>query len=727
MKRYLLASIGCILYYTAISQCPISETNTNGSSLTGQFGQSFEPQCSGRVTSISFDALAASIPLVGTLEIFEGDGTGGTSIYSQSLSLAVAIGTNTINLDEPPEVLIKNTYTFELTLSVSVTIAKSSLNPYADGQMYLSGTAVSTDDLVFGVTMNEVYPAGVSTNLALWLKADANTNTTTNEAAVTSWNDVSSNENNYTGSGSNSVYNDSFVPERSSITFDANSAVLSTTDVTYTDATLYVVVNHSDNPGSNDFFGNIGSEQNLIRFEQTSNSNRYGYTVSSGTDYQSTLTSSHGSAKILTLETDNTASTMNIQDIINGTRRSNDFNVGATNRSLSIQDIGGFGDVAEIILYGGGTSSSGDRQKIESYLAIKYGLEYDMNLLASDNTVIWDRTANSAYSNNVSAIGRDDDGSVLIKKSISSASDAMVTMENTDVFSTDLSYIAWGHNNEAVHTPNNVDVDGTIIDTRLSRVWQVSETGTVGNVDVSIDLTDVPGAKTATDLRLLIDRDGDGFADNDVVPLTGSMAGNTFTVSDVDFQNGDRFTVGSTNSSQTPLPIQLVAFDASNNYGTVILTWKTASETNNNFFTLEKSYDGVNWKAFATIAGAGYSNQLLSYQHVDYLPHAPGTFYRLKQTDFDGQFEYFETKWVAVETQPLEVFPNPLTSELNVGNVPMGSIIILRSLNGQELFTSKMSDQFLNAVDVAMVPKGVYILEVFNNNRRLNSFRLVKK
>ncbi len=714
--------------FCVVAQCPISETTNDANNLTGLFGQSFEPQCTSRIQSISFDALAASVPLVGTLEIFEGEGVGGTAVYSQPLSLSVAIGTNTITLDEPFEVLIKNQYTFEITLSVSVSIAKSTTNPYANGQMYLSGSAVSTDDLVFGITMLEVYPAGVSSNLALWLRADANINTTTNGAAVTNWNDLSRAENNYTGSGTNSVYNDAFVVDRPSVTFNANTSVLSTTESTYTNANLYVVVNHVNNSGSNDFFGNISSGDDLIRFEQATDTDTYGYTATSGTDYQSSLSSSHGSVKIFTVENSSLLSTMNVQDIIDGSRRTDDFGVGVTSRAISNQDLGGFSDIAEVILYGGGTNSAVERQKIESYLAIKYGLTYDQNLIASDNTTIWNSTTQSAFHNDVAVIGRDDAGSISIKKSVSIGSDAVVTIENTDVFSTDISFGAWGNNDLSLISPNTVDVDGTLIDVRLSRVWSYSEVGTVGNLDITLDLTQVPDPKTSTDLRLLIDRDGDGFFDNDVLPLAGSLSGQIFTVSGVDLQDGDRFTVGSINSTQTPLPINLLTFEAVRDDKSVRLNWITANEVNNDYFTLEKSRDGIEWSVLGKIKGAGNSSERKSYTSIDKQPIYPRTFYRLKQTDYDGSYEYFNVLMVEMETPELIAYPNPTRGNFNIPTSRLSGWIELWDMSGALVYQNAINEnETITTLSISHLPTGVYMVKLKSpHQQEITSFRISK-
>jgi hypothetical protein len=85
-----------------------------------------------------------------------------------------------------------------------------------------------------------------------------------------------------------------------------------------------------------------------------------------------------------------------------------------------------------------------------------------------------------------------------------------------------------------------------------------------------------------------------------------------------------------------PLPIELLSFNGICRDGNVSLMWSTASETNNDFFTLERSSDGQNWEDIAIVEGAGISTSLLTYSYIDDQPYSGISYYRLKQTDYDG-------------------------------------------------------------------------------------------
>lgn len=93
--------------------------------------------------------------------------------------------------------------------------------------------------------------------------------------------------------------------------------------------------------------------------------------------------------------------------------------------------------------------------------------------------------------------------------------------------------------------------------------------------------------------------------------------------------------------NSTPLPVTLLNFEVDCENGFTVLNWSTASEINNDYFVIEKSTDAINFFPIATVQGNGNSNTVLSYTYTDETPNYATTYYRLKQVDFDGKFEYF--------------------------------------------------------------------------------------
>ncbi len=85
-----------------------------------------------------------------------------------------------------------------------------------------------------------------------------------------------------------------------------------------------------------------------------------------------------------------------------------------------------------------------------------------------------------------------------------------------------------------------------------------------------------------------------------------------------------------------PLPVELLSFEANHVDREVTLTWATASETNNAFFSIERSTDAVHWERVGQVSGAGNSNVQQDYSFVDQQPSTGMIYYQLKQTDTDG-------------------------------------------------------------------------------------------
>ena len=91
-----------------------------------------------------------------------------------------------------------------------------------------------------------------------------------------------------------------------------------------------------------------------------------------------------------------------------------------------------------------------------------------------------------------------------------------------------------------------------------------------------------------------------------------------------------------------PLPIELLHFNVTSEKDHVLIDWATAAEINNDFFTIERSIDGYTWSVLGYVEGAGNSNHTRYYGFKDENPVNGVSYYRLKQTDYDGQYEYFE-------------------------------------------------------------------------------------
>ncbi len=160
------------------------------------------------------------------------------------------------------------------------------------------------------------------------------------------------------------------------------------------------------------------------------------------------------------------------------------------------------------------------------------------------------------------------------------------------------------------------------------------------------------------------------------------------------------------------LPVELIDFTAILKEDEVNLLWKTTTEINNDGFSIERSLDSRSWKSIAYIDGAGNHSELSEYIYIDQDLSRGMIYYRLKQIDFDGRFEYSDV--VSIQntedfiTNHLKVFPNPSHGEIAInidGNIPE-SIVLLNSL-GQVIETLPTTqNQHMNIEE-----QGLYYLQ----------------
>lgn len=169
----------------------------------------------------------------------------------------------------------------------------------------------------------------------------------------------------------------------------------------------------------------------------------------------------------------------------------------------------------------------------------------------------------------------------------------------------------------------------------------------------------------------------------------------------------------------TPLPIELVNFNViTEDNRTVKLIWETASEINNNFFTIERSINAVDWEIVTTVDGAGNSNTLKNYVAKDNNPYLGVSYYRLKQTDFNGQFEYTSIKNVTLKelySESVEIYPNPTDSYITVvGSANELSEVRIFNVVGQDVthltYINSLNSSTLS-IDLSQLAGGIYYLK----------------
>lgn len=174
-------------------------------------------------------------------------------------------------------------------------------------------------------------------------------------------------------------------------------------------------------------------------------------------------------------------------------------------------------------------------------------------------------------------------------------------------------------------------------------------------------------------------------------------------------------------SANTVLPVELLYFEAQVAAdGMLVVSWATAIEINNDFFTIEMSNNGKDWKAVKEVKGAGNSNVELAYEWKEEVKATGTVYYRLKQTDFDGSFTYSSIKSVQFAADKeanytVSVFPNPATEYVVIEGIEADAApqILLVNMQGQRIQMQGTDEGTNTRVDIpSYLPAGTYGLVI---------------
>jgi len=222
--------------------------------------------------------------------------------------------------------------------------------------------------------------------------------------------------------------------------------------------------------------------------------------------------------------------------------------------------------------------------------------------------------------------------------------------------------------------------------------------------------------------------------------------GGTFTIANSGNPNSYNNNVTKTNTTAAPsfttpttptytgtcatavvLPIELLYFKPYFEDGVVKIKWATASEYNNDYFTIEKSYDGINYECIYKTKGASNSTHIIEYYSEDRFIDSNVIYYRLKQTDFDGNYK--KTNWESVNIgnnlDNFLIYPNPYSNNINIyfnSNIEKQETIYIYDLTGNLVYEKNVliekGSNFINLflVDIS---KGFYVIQIDNIKNKL--------
>jgi len=578
--------------------------------------------------------------------------------------------------------------------------------------------------------------AGNATNNAFWVIANVGTSDTIDGNAITTWADQSGNGIDVSQANANQrpLYRNGIMNGYPAVQFDFNNAAGQNDFLTAPDNALL------DNTTGLTVFSvirstNLGSARSIVskrtnvsvnhsymfffftsdylHLDVVNTDNRFNSSPTSfgtatnyilGFTYDGTLAAAqrskiHSAGQVIKTSSESATS---LPD------NNSPLVLGATHTGDS-RAFGGY--MAEVIIYREALNRT-EHILVNNYLGAKYAIALNQHDLYT-----MDNVGNGDYDHDVAGIGRisasdlSDDGQGSGHVRILNASDL-----------DDGEFMIWGHDGGVMNADEVTDVP-IDVDARLSRVWRVSEVDTllsaadVGSVDIQFDLSMFTSV-VASDLRLLIDTDNDGLFDDETsIGGATDLGGMMFEFAGIsDLTNTTRFTLATINASQTPLPIELLSFNAFvNEQNQAELNWETASETNSDYYQINASTDGVLWDKVSTVKGAGNSAITRKYHYIDPNALTTSRYYEVIQVDFDGTASLVGQKYLSIHSEEMGVlFPNPTENsfEFQLKNIDYKSIKLLSATGSSLSITWLKQEQDACAVDVSQLASGQYFLLV---------------
>lgn len=604
--------------------------------------------------------------------------------------------------------------------------------------------------LFFSSAFPQTGPAGVGTpnTNVFWIKADKGTSSTTHNTALSSWNDQSGNGihvsqsvaaqqpsfavnvlngfpgvqfDNNSAAGQNDFllaadnpkldntagYSFFTVSKMNFMTGDARCIVSKRTSIDIDEAFMLFYYT------GNNFFMDIDGISNRQSTSPAAYTTGTGYIMDGF--YDGTLVSTNRS-KIYeeeVLRKTFTETSALVPD------KPSPLNVGCTHNADS-RPFGGY--ISEVIIY---TVTVNDAQRVivNNYLSSKYAIA-----LSANDKYAGDLPANGNYDMEVAGVGMESSGS---NPTFSASVSGGISIANTGGLDIG-DYILAGYAS-AANAQILYDVGGMtgINNARWARIWyiDVTNTGTSLTNTIGFDMSDggvgsVPIA-TAGNYVLLYRA---GQAGNwTELTTASSISGDQVIFSGVTLSNDGYYTIGTRNYLVSPLPVELTQFDAVSDGDAVNISWTTASEKDNAFFTVERSRDGISFETLAVREGAGSSTSATSYREKDRKPFGGISYYRLKQQDHGGRYSY--SGIIAVDRSQyadadILVYPNPSDGHisLSIKGLEKQSVeLSITDVTGRQCISRNITvleaEETIQLYNDMQLASGSYLLVVTTKNK----------
>lgn len=186
----------------------------------------------------------------------------------------------------------------------------------------------------------------------------------------------------------------------------------------------------------------------------------------------------------------------------------------------------------------------------------------------------------------------------------------------------------------------------------------------------------------------------------------------------------DNNNVGFPYTTQALLPIVLTKFTSTKKNNEINLDWQTTSELNNSHFEIEQSTDSKTWKAIGKATGAGTTDEVQNYSYTDKTPNQGINYYRLKQVDYDGAFDYSSIVSVVLgKDESINIYPIPVADQAVFEfqtEQKKGTILSIYNINGQLVKQTTLNENSsMIEIILSDLVTGMYFLQTTTNKTQI--------
>ena len=298
--------------------------------------------------------------------------------------------------------------------------------------------------------------------------------------------------------------------------------------------------------------------------------------------------------------------------------------------------------------------------------------------------------------------------------------------------------------------PGFVSIGTNVNLTSLNGLDNVTSIGGLLKISLNFDLTSLAALSNITSVSgdIIITYNFDltslsGLENVSSATITGLTIQNNFNLSTCEIyslceylDNGGSATISSNAAGcntlaevnancQSVLPVELIQFEGAFNDNAVQLIWATASERNNEGFQIEHTIGENQWAEIGFVKGVGTSSETNKYEYRHRHAKPGHHYYRLKQIDYNGMFEYSDVVHIFIEKEnEIKIYPNPTNGKIEITGLEMsGTELSIIDNTGTLVSHQILSQQYL---DISYLPSGLYFLLITNGTQTFE-VKMIKK